>query len=74
MRENGESCVFHYIPLHSAPAGRKFGHFSGEDIYTTRESEKLARIPMFYGLSYEEKEKIVFDIKKYFRRGRKIYE
>lgn len=57
MRENGVQCVFHYIPLHSAPAGLKFGRFSGEDMYTTIESEKLMRLPMYYGLSKEDREK-----------------
>ena len=44
------TAVFHYIPLHSAPAGQKFGRFHGEDIYTTKESERLLRLPMYYGL------------------------
>ena len=43
--------VFHYIPLHSSPAGLKYGRFDGEDVYTTRESERLLRLPMFYGLT-----------------------
>lgn len=42
--------VFHYIPLHSAPAGLKFGRFAGEDVYTTKESERLARLPIYYGI------------------------
>lgn len=46
--------VFHYIPLHSAVAGLKFGRFQGEDRYTTRESERLLRLPLFYGLSEED--------------------
>ena len=46
--------VFHYIPLHTADAGLKYGRFNGEDIYTTRESERLLRLPMFYGLKKEE--------------------
>ena len=51
--ENGPNigAVFHYIPLHSAPAGLRFGRFDGEDEYTTKESERLVRLPMFYGLS-----------------------
>jgi len=53
LKENGVSAVFHYIPLHSAPAGLKFGRFSGEDVYTTRESERLLRLPMYYGLEKE---------------------
>ncbi|MDD3277356.1 MAG: dTDP-4-amino-4,6-dideoxygalactose transaminase [Lachnospiraceae bacterium] len=51
MREQGVQCVFHYVPLHSSPAGRQFGRFHGEDRYTTRESERLVRLPMHYGLS-----------------------
>ena len=54
LKENGIWSVFHYIPLHSAPAGRKFGRFAGEDKYTTRESERILRLPMYYGLKQEE--------------------
>ena len=46
--------VFHYIPLHSAPAGLKFGRFDGVDTYTTKESERLLRLPMYYGLTCKE--------------------
>ncbi len=53
MKENGVNCVFHYIPLHSAPAGLKYGRFHGEDVYTTRESERLVRLPMYYGITHE---------------------
>ena len=53
LKERGIGSVFHYIPLHSSPAGRKFGRFSGEDVYTTRESERLLRLPMWYGLTEE---------------------
>ena len=54
MKENGIGCVFHYIPLHSAPAGRKFGRFHGEDVHTTKDIERLARLPLFYGLKEEQ--------------------
>lgn len=54
MRENGVQCPFHYVPLHSAPAGLKFGRFDGKDEYTTKESERLVRLPMFYGLEKEQ--------------------
>ncbi len=54
LREKGIYSVFHYVPLHSSPAGQKFGYFSGEDRYTTRESERLIRLPMFYDLKPEE--------------------
>lgn len=50
LKENGIYSAFHYVPLHSSPAGKKFGRFHGEDIYTTRESERLLRLPMFYNL------------------------
>lgn len=53
LKEKGVGSVFHYIPLHSSPAGRKFGSFNGEDVYTTRESERLLRLPMWYGLTLE---------------------
>ncbi len=46
--------VFHYIPLHTAPAGLEYGRFHGEDIYTTKESERLLRLPMYYGLKPED--------------------
>lgn len=46
--------VFHYIPLHTAPAGLQYGKFHGEDIYTTKESERLLRLPMYYGLKPED--------------------
>ncbi len=46
--------VFHYIPLHTAPAGLQYGRFHGEDIYTTKESERLLRLPMYYGLKPED--------------------
>lgn len=54
LKENGVLAVFHYIPLHGAPAGRKYGEFIGEDKYTTRESERLVRLPMYYNLSEED--------------------
>lgn len=57
LKEQGILAVFHYIPLHTAPAGKKFGVFCGEDRYTTKESERLVRLPMYYGL---EEEKVVY--------------
>ena len=67
MKENGVGCVFHYIPLHSAPAGRKFGRFSGEDKYTTRESERLMRLPMYYGLKFDEIDYIIKTVKEFYK-------
>ena len=59
LREKGIMSVFHYVPLHSAPAGKKFGRFFGEDVYTTRESERILRLPMFYNLDMEDVKRIV---------------
>ncbi|MCH5343115.1 MAG: dTDP-4-amino-4,6-dideoxygalactose transaminase [Acetatifactor sp.] len=58
--------VFHYIPLHTAPAGLKFGRFHGEDRYTTRESERLARLPMYYGLTLEQVDYICGAVKEFY--------
>ena len=66
LKENGVLSVFHYIPLHSAPAGQKFGRFHGEDKYTTRESERLARLPMYYGLELEQVDFICDLIKNFY--------
>lgn len=67
LKENGVMSVFHYIPLHSAPAGQKFGVFVGEDRYTTIESERLVRIPMYYGLSEEERNKVIETVLEFYR-------
>ena len=68
LKENGIMCVFHYIPLHSAPAGVKFGEFKGDDVYTTKESEKLARLPMYYGLTMEQVDYIVSKVKEFYSK------
>lgn len=66
MRENEILTVFHYIPLHSAPAGIKFGRFNGEDEFTTKESDRLVRLPMYYKLLSVHIKKIVDVINSYF--------
>lgn len=66
MKEKGIGCVFHYIPLHSAPAGIKYGEFRGEDRYTTKESERLVRLPMYYGLTESDRDYICDAIQAYF--------
>ncbi len=70
LKENGILSVFHYVPLHTAPAGIKYGRFAGEDKYTTKESERLVRLPMYYHLTLEDKEYIVDTIFKYFHQSR----
>ena len=69
MREAGVQCVFHYIPLHSAPAGLKFGEFVGEDRYTTSESERLVRLPLYYRMTSQDREHVVESALSYFKRG-----
>ncbi len=67
LKQRGVYAVFHYVPLHTAPAGMRFGRFSGEDRYTTKESERIIRLPMFYGLSETEQEQVIEAVKDYFR-------
>ena len=54
MKEKGIQCTFHYVPLHSSPAGIKFGRFHGTDVYTTKESDRLVRLPMYYHVAVED--------------------
>ena len=66
MREHGVEAVFHYIPLHSAPAGLRYGRFHGEDRFTTAESERLVRLPIYYGISEDAVEQVIRHTKDYF--------
>ncbi|MCI6936052.1 MAG: dTDP-4-amino-4,6-dideoxygalactose transaminase [Clostridiales bacterium] len=66
MKSNEIQCVFHYIPLHSAPAGLKYGRFSGKDEFTTKESERLVRLPMYYGLNDELRGKVIRNVKEFY--------
>ena len=66
LKANGILAVFHYIPLHSAPAGQKFGRFHGEDVYTTKESERLCRLPMYYRLQEEQVDYIISKVKEFY--------
>ena len=61
--------VFHYVPLHSAPAGLKYGRFSGSDVYTTKESERLLRLPMYYGLNEKDISLIIDMLFLFWNRG-----
>ncbi|MBP5670601.1 MAG: dTDP-4-amino-4,6-dideoxygalactose transaminase [Lachnospiraceae bacterium] len=64
--KNGIYAVSHYVPLHTAPAGQKFGRFHGEDKYTTKESERLVRLPMYYGLTNDQVDYICDKVKEFF--------
>lgn len=68
LKENDIQAVFHYIPLHGAPAGKQFGRFHGEDVYTTKESERLMRLPMFYGLTEEQVRYIADKVIEFYHR------
>lgn len=67
LKEHGVNAVFHYIPLHSAPAGRQLGKFHGEDRYTTKESERLMRLPLYYGLTETEVFKVAECVKAFYK-------
>ena len=67
LKEDGISAVFHYIPLHTAPAGLKFGRFHGEDVYTTKESERLVRLPMYYQLTKEDLLRVTTSIISFYK-------
>lgn len=68
LKENGVMAVFHYIPLHTAPAGQKYGDFRGEDKYTTAESERLARLPLYYGLKEQDQVKVIHAVKNFYHK------
>lgn len=66
LKERGVMSVSHYVPLHTSPAGLKFARFHGDDIYTTKESERIARLPMFYRLTLEQVDEICDKIKAFY--------
>ena len=68
LKERGVMAVFHYVPLHSAPAGLRFGRFHGEDKYTTADSDRLVRLPMYYGLSEEDRNTVIKAVKEFYAK------
>lgn len=66
MKENDILCVFHYVPLHSAPAGEKFGRFNGIDVHTTADSDRLVRLPMYYNIDKNDLQKIIDKVLEFF--------
>ena len=68
LRSKGVQASFHYVPLHSSPAGERFGRFSGIDEFTTRESDRLVRLPMYYGMSKEDRERVIGAVLDYCSR------
>jgi dTDP-4-amino-4,6-dideoxygalactose transaminase len=71
LKKNGVSAVFHYVPLHSSLAGERYGRFNGEDRYTTKESERLLRLPLYYGLEESKVEMVINYIKGFYKDRRK---
>ena len=67
LKEQGVQAVFHYIPLHTAPAGQRYGVFVGEDRYTTAESEKLVRLPLYYNLSLEQADYVIDKVNAFYK-------
>jgi dTDP-4-amino-4,6-dideoxygalactose transaminase len=67
LKGQGIQTVFHYIPLHTSPAGKTYGRFNGEDKYTTKESERLLRLPMYYNITKEDRAKVVKQIKEFYK-------
>lgn len=70
LKQNEIKATFHYIPLHSSPAGNMFGIFNGKDEYTTSESEKLIRLPLYYNLSEDDQTKVINCIKEFYKSQR----
>lgn len=66
LKKNDILSVFHYVPLHSAPAGLKFGRFNGEDRFTTKESNRLARLPLYYGLENDKVDYIIDKVHEFY--------
>lgn len=71
MKENDILCVFHYVPLHSAPAGLKFGRFEGTDENTTADSDRLVRLPMYYNIKNDDLNKVIEKTLEFFNRETK---
>ena len=68
LKQNGVGAVFHYIHLHSSPAGKRLGRFNGVDRFTTKESERLVRLPIYYAMKQEDCEHVIEVVKTFFLR------
>lgn len=67
LKNRGIQASFHYVPLHSSPAGQRFGRFDGEDVFTTKESDRLARLPMYYGLDKSDQDAVISAVLEFHR-------
>jgi dTDP-4-amino-4,6-dideoxygalactose transaminase len=68
LKEQGIQAAFHYVPLHSSPAGQRYGRFHGVDKFTTKESERLIRLPLFFNIKDEEIDYVIESIYRFLRR------
>ncbi|MGB4268084.1 MAG: dTDP-4-amino-4,6-dideoxygalactose transaminase [Spirochaetota bacterium] len=68
LKDNGIYAVFHYVPLHSSPAGMRFGRFAGNDEYTTKESQRLLRLPLFYGITHNQIETVAGAVMRFYSK------
>lgn len=66
LKKNEVMAVFHYIPLHSSGAGKKYGRFHGKDLYTTKESERLLRLPLYYHMSLDDIDKVITLLEEFY--------
>lgn len=69
LKEHDVQAVFHYVPLHSAPAGLKYGRFHGDNVYTTAESDRLVRLPLYYGMDRKDLETVIKTVKAFYKDG-----
>jgi dTDP-4-amino-4,6-dideoxygalactose transaminase len=67
LKNHGIQSVFHYVPLHSSAGGEKYGRFSGEDIFTTKESERLLRLPLYHELEVSQVNYICEKVKEFYK-------
>jgi dTDP-4-amino-4,6-dideoxygalactose transaminase len=74
LKKNNVMTVFHYIPLHSSPAGLEYSRFNGDDVYTTKESEKLLRLPLYYGIKKHDLNKVCIKIKEFYTKNNEVTE
>ncbi len=66
LKERDILAVFHYVPLHSAPAGLRFGRFNGEDLYTTSQSDRLLRLPLYFGLADQDRQAVINAVREFY--------
>ena len=59
MRRNGIFAVFHYVPLHSSPAGIRYGRVNGSMNMTNRQANRLVRLPLWIGLTLEQQDRVI---------------